>query len=173
MKKTITYALIVITANFLIIGLANAGCCVSQCLSSASSLECAQYGDFDERECSEIDSCNTPEPSPNPDGTTECGEGFESDGMLCWPAETGLSEKPLVDIIRNFLDWILLIMGFLAMIAFVISGLQYLTAAGSENQIESAKRNMKWSIIGVAVALSAYIIIKAVSVALNATDSFF
>ena len=69
----------------------------------------------------------------------------------------------------TFISWILGIFGFIALLGFIISGLQYIFATGDEGMAETAKRNMKYSIIGVIVALSGWIVIKAVDALLNAS----
>ena len=91
---------------------------------------------------------------------------------LCFPTGTGLSETPLADVIKNFMFWLLGIFGFLAIIAFLISGIQYLTAAGNDKQIETAKHNMQYSIIGVIVALSGLVIIVAIEQALSGSATY-
>lgn len=91
-----------------------------------------------------------------------CPAGYQIRSGVCFPTNTGLSEKPVADIVRTFMTWLLGLVGTIAIIAFVISGLQYLLAAGDEKTIESAKRTMKWSIVGVIVALGALVIINAV-----------
>jgi hypothetical protein len=101
-----------------------------------------------------------------------CQGNFTQSAGVCFPGGTGLSEKPVVDIVKNVMNWLLAIFGFIAIIGFAISGIQYLTSAGDEKMIETAKRNMKWSIVGVVVALSGFVIIKAVDAALNANPNF-
>lgn len=93
-------------------------------------------------------------------------------GGICVPADTGLAETSVSDILLNLMNWLLAILGFIGIIAFVISGLQYLTAAGDEHTIETAKTNMKYSVIGIVVALSGYIVIQAVEGVLSATANF-
>ncbi len=88
---------------------------------------------------------------------------------MCFPLNTGLSETSVASIIINLMKWMLYLFGFLAIIAFVISGLQYLSAAGNMNMIETAKRNMNYSVIGVIVALSGLVILIAVDSLLRAT----
>jgi hypothetical protein len=85
------------------------------------------------------------------------------------PQGTGLPTSPVSSIIGRAMAWLLAMFGMIAIIAFVISGLQYLTAAGDENQAETAKRNMKYSIIGVMVGLAAYIIIDAIGCMLGSS----
>lgn len=89
------------------------------------------------------------------------------------PTGTGLSDASVVDILKTLMNWLLGVFGFLAIIAFVISGIQYLVSAGDDDTISTAKRNMKYSIIGVIVALSGLVIIQAVTSALTATTSTF
>lgn len=116
--------------------------------------------------------CDMPSGGP---GTTGTGTGVtgsectgEKIGGVCFPTGTGLSDKSVLDIISALIGWLLAIFGFIALIGFIISGLQYLTAAGDEGQAETAKRNMQYSIIGIIVALSGFIVIKAVDTLLNA-----
>lgn len=93
--------------------------------------------------------------------TVPCPNGVIRSGV-CFPL-TGLSDASLFFIIRNLMNWLLAIFGMLAIIAFVISGIQYLLAAGDESMAETAKNNMKFAIIGVVVALAGWVIIMAIS----------
>ncbi len=91
---------------------------------------------------------------------------------LTGPMQSGLPVAPIIDIAGSTMDWILGLLGFIAIIGFVISGILYLTAAGNDGQIKTAKEAMKWSIVGVIVALMGYVIVQAVDVWLSA-DSYF
>lgn len=102
-----------------------------------------------------------------PPGTAPSGTG------LCFPNATGLSNAPISTIIQSFLYWLLGIFGFLAVIAFVISGIQYLTSAGNDKQVETAKKNMQYSIIGVIVALGGLVVILAVGEALSGASTMY
>ncbi|MGB5019114.1 MAG: hypothetical protein WBO66_05295, partial [Candidatus Moraniibacteriota bacterium] len=77
-------------------------------------------------------------------------------------SDIGLSDAKVTNLIQNFMLWLLYIVGFIAIIAFVISGIQYLLAGASEEMAKKAKANMQYAIIGVVVALSALIIIRAI-----------
>ena len=105
-----------------------------------------------------------------------CPSGnWDNSTGVCIPTDTGLPEggggsNPVSHIINGVMLWLLQIIGFIAIIAFVVSGIQYLTSAGDEGQIETAKRNMKWSIVGVIVALIGYIIIVFVNNMLGGTS---
>ncbi|MFA5872312.1 MAG: pilin [Parcubacteria group bacterium] len=76
--------------------------------------------------------------------------------------ETGLPAGSIFDIIKNVMLWLLGILGFVAVIGFVISGIMYLVAAGDEKRQETAKQAMYYSIIGVIVGLVGLVILYAV-----------
>lgn len=81
--------------------------------------------------------------------------------------DIGLSDSPIEDILVNLLEWLLEIVGVIALIGFVISGVQYITASGNESMMETAKKNLTYSIIGVIVVLGSFVIIQAIHVALQ------
>lgn len=95
-------------------------------------------------------------------------------GGVCFPSNTGLPEPAggIAGILGYVMNWLLAMFGIIAIIAFVISGVQYLTAAGDEGQAETAKRNMKFAMMGVLVGLSAYIIIDAIRCMLSGGVAF-
>ncbi len=82
-------------------------------------------------------------------------------------ADTGLSKgvngKGIVGILTSIMKWLLTLVGILAVIAFVIAGILYLTAAGDEGQIDRAKKTMTTAIIGVIVALLGLVVLNAVA----------
>ncbi|EKE22168.1 MAG: hypothetical protein ACD_7C00030G0004 [uncultured bacterium] len=94
-----------------------------------------------------------------------CPEVGSWDGSsgVCIPTGTDLpdpgGEDPLADVINNVMQWLLGIVGVIAIIAFVISGMQYMLASGDQNMMEMGKRNMMWSIVGVIVALMGMVIL--------------
>lgn len=95
----------------------------------------------------------------------ECGRDVNAGGA-------GLPGGAIIDIISSTLSWLLAVLGFIAIAGFVISGLLYLTAAGNEGQAEQAKNAMKFSMIGVIVALIGYVAIQAIDALLDA-NAFF
>lgn len=97
---------------------------------------------------------------------------FAQNPALEGPAESGLPVSPIIDIVSNTMLWILAIFGFLAIIGFVISGILYLTAAGNDKQMGTAKSAMIACIFGVIVALMGYVIIQAVDIWLSGSSGF-
>jgi hypothetical protein len=71
------------------------------------------------------------------------------------------------------MNWILGIVGILGVIGFAIAGVFYLTAAGDEGRIGTAKNAMMYSIIGVIVALVGVIVLNAAKTMLGGTESTF
>ena len=100
-------------------------------------------------------------PSTNP----KCTNGGE--GPLCTPSTTttGLptgSVDGFVGTLVQILQWLLVAFGVIALIAFVIAGYKYVFSGGDEGAAEEAKEMLKYTIIGIVVALSGYIIITLV-----------
>lgn len=84
------------------------------------------------------------------------------------PGGTNLPVASIYDIVRNIMFWLLAILGFVAVIGFVISGLMYLIAAGDEDRQATAKRAMIYSITGVIVGLAGLVILFAANRLLSA-----
>jgi len=95
-------------------------------------------------------------------------------GGVCFPS-TNLPNPSggISSILSNVVSWLLGIFSTIAIMAFVISGIQYLTSAGSEDQIETAKKNALHALLGVAVGLSGFVIMQAISAALGGTNHLF
>jgi hypothetical protein len=105
--------------------------------------------------------------------TAACADDrFTEVNGVCFPNSTSLPSSDIRIIITNALNWLLAIFGLLAIIAFIISGVQYILSTGSEQMIDTAKRNMTWSIVGVIVALSGLIIIYAIDKLLRGVSYF-
>ena len=92
---------------------------------------------------------------------------------VSWPTGSGLPTGDIKTILMNFLKWLLVIFGFLAIISFVVSGIMYFMASGDDKEAEKAKKQMYWSIIGVIVGLMGYIIIQAVDTWLRGSGTDF
>lgn len=79
----------------------------------------------------------------------------------------GLPTGSVYNIIKEILNWILGIIGFVGVISFAIAGIMYLVSAGNDDTVKKAKSAMKYAIIGVIVALSGVVAIQAVDQILN------
>lgn len=96
------------------------------------------------------------------------GKGFSTTDT----GVVGVSDKPLIEILQTFMNWLLGLVGVLGIIGFVVAGILYITAAGNDDRISQAKSTMTWSIVGVLVALLGLVMIKTVDSIVNAGSSF-
>lgn len=87
--------------------------------------------------------------------------------VLGWDASVNqdavAGAQTLSQIARNVLDFLLSIIGVLAIIMLVVGGIMYLTAAGSEDQLDTAKKIVWYSIIGIVTALAALVIVSQIA----------
>ncbi|MEA2006807.1 MAG: hypothetical protein U9O20_01440 [Patescibacteria group bacterium] len=77
---------------------------------------------------------------------------------------TNLSAAPTIaEIVTRALSFLLSILGMLAIIGLTVSGIMYLAAAGGTTQAENAKKAMKYSIIGIAIAAGSLILVRQIA----------
>jgi amino acid transporter len=67
-----------------------------------------------------------------------------------------------VEIITNIINMLLGLLGLLAVIIVLIGGFKWMTAQGSEDKVKDAKNTIKYGIIGLAIILLAYVIVRIV-----------
>lgn len=77
------------------------------------------------------------------------------------------SAPRLAQVVARFMHLLLNIVGIAGIIAFVISGLIYLTSAGSPDQAEKAKRALFYAIAGLIVGIGSFIIVATVNMLLS------
>jgi hypothetical protein len=85
----------------------------------------------------------------------------------------GLPQGSILGIASNILFWLLAIFAILGIIGFLISGIMYLVSAGDDETISKAKNAMKYSIIGIIIGLSGYLIMQAVLALLGGNSKTF
>lgn len=97
-------------------------------------------------------------------GSTGCsGGGMMQIGPTYVPGEACLPKTSISSLLVFLLQWLLYIFGFLSVLAFVVSGIMYVTSAGDDSMIDRAKTYMVWSIVGIIVALSGLVVINAIN----------
>lgn len=82
-------------------------------------------------------------------------------------SEIGLSELSIKAALTGILKWLLGVVGIIALISFVISGIMYFIAAGDDKMVEKAKKGIAFSIIGVVVVLGSLVVIQTIEYALK------
>lgn len=79
-------------------------------------------------------------------------------GSIC--IENPLGNRTLVDVLRSIINWLygIIIVG-IAPIMYIIAGYRFITAAGDPEKINTAKKMVLWTSIGLMVATAVYGII--------------
>lgn len=85
----------------------------------------------------------------------------------------GLPEGSVYNIVFTIVNWLLAIFGILGILGFVVSGIMYLVSFGDEKMATKAKNGMLYSIIGIIVGLSGFIIMQAINSLLNGNGGAF
>lgn len=84
----------------------------------------------------------------------------------------GLPSGSIGAIISMLATWLVGMFAFFGIIGFTVSGIMYLISAGNDEMITKAKKYMMYSLVGVTVGISGYVIIQAVDLILRASSSF-
>lgn len=74
----------------------------------------------------------------------------------------GGTGHPIADVLTRFLNWLLVIFGSLAIIAFIIAGILYFTAQGDQGRVEKAKKAAIYGVVGVIVGLIGLVVISTI-----------
>ena len=69
----------------------------------------------------------------------------------------------LLEIAKKVLDFLLATVGVVSLIMLVVGAFMYLTAAGDEGRIDTGKSIVKYSIIGITIALAALVLVRLVA----------
>lgn len=69
--------------------------------------------------------------------------------------------------IKNVLNWIVSVLGIVAVIVIIMGGVSYMTSAGDAGKVKKAKDTILYGIIGLIVAALAFAIVNWVIGGLN------
>lgn len=88
--------------------------------------------------------------------------------VLGWNAKAPLPDevtnaRSAADILLSVLNFLLGIVGILAIIFLVIGGIMFLGAAGDMNRIGTAKKIVTFALIGIVVALASLVIVRQIA----------
>ena len=105
-------------------------------------------------------------PAPSTGGT-DFGLGNVNRGL-----GSSLGNRPLIDTISGIINIGLGLLGIVAVVIILIGGFRWMTAAGREDQIDSAKQTIYAGVIGLAIILSSWALATFVITSLSgATNS--
>lgn len=88
--------------------------------------------------------------------------------VLGWNSRAPLPEevsgaRSVADILLSVLNFLLGIVGVLAIIMLVVGGVMFLTAAGSQDRITTGKKIVTYSLLGIVVALASLVIVRQIA----------
>lgn len=72
------------------------------------------------------------------------------------------SRTNIVDILGDIIAGVMGIVGSLTLLAFVVGGFLWLTAAGNAEQVKKGTQTMLWAAVGVFIIFSSYAILNLV-----------
>ena len=78
------------------------------------------------------------------------------------PIRKEIAEAPPPVVIGKVVEWIMGVIGALAVLMIVYGGLQYIFSGGDERQVRQAKGILLWSIVGLLISVFAYVIVWAI-----------
>ncbi|MEX1111981.1 MAG: hypothetical protein WEC84_00815 [Candidatus Andersenbacteria bacterium] len=67
------------------------------------------------------------------------------------------------ELLTNIIQWLLGLVGLLALFALVAGGVKLIVSFGKEESVKSAKQIITWAVIGLIVVIASYALIAIVS----------
>ncbi len=67
------------------------------------------------------------------------------------------SPTELIGIIKNIAGWFQVIVLVIAIIMIIYAGFVWMTAAGDEEKLGKARKTLIWGLVGIGIALFAYV----------------
>lgn len=71
-------------------------------------------------------------------------------------------EGSIRNLILNIVNFFLLFLGLIAVIMIIYGGITYVTAAGNQEKIESAKKIIMYAIVGIVIVLISFALVRTV-----------
>jgi hypothetical protein len=90
-----------------------------------------------------------------------CCEGVElQDEAEC--GDNTLADGGINDLLTNVINFISLIVGFVAVVMIIVGGFKYITSGGDSGNVTGAKNTILYAIIGIIIVVLAQLIIRLV-----------
>jgi len=74
------------------------------------------------------------------------------------------TKKNILESALQVIDYILVIVGAIAVVFIIIGGFRYITSAGNDKFVEDAKSTITYAIIGLVIVLLAYVIVSTLNI---------
>lgn len=103
-------------------------------------------------------------PDDNSGGTPTGGDGVSFNlGDLGTINFDPTKVHSIPEIIAAIINLLLMLVGSLAVLAIVYSGVMYITASGDQTRAETAKKNLTWAIMGIVIVALSFLVVEIVS----------
>lgn len=86
----------------------------------------------------------------------------QSSGGITNPLSGG-ADQTITSVLKGIIQWMLGLVGFLALIALIIGGGRMVIDFGNEEQVHKAKKTILWAVVGLAVVILSYAILNIVT----------
>lgn len=97
-------------------------------------------------------------------------EEWNSSSLNCTGSGTGIADandvatiQGFACLIGNILSVAITLIGMLALVMFIAASFRYLTSGGNSKSTEQAKGTITYAVVGLVVAISAFIILNLIS----------
>jgi hypothetical protein len=93
-----------------------------------------------------------------------CGTGGPEVGTGGLSAICGKSSNPIYALIEGLANWLIGLLGGIAILIIIIAGIQYITSQGNPAQIKSAKDRITNAVVGLLLLLFMFVILRVLGV---------
>lgn len=97
--------------------------------------------------------------SPTGTTTTPQGEVCQGIGLTTTNGSCGDNGAQFASVITAIINLMLVIIGVIAVIVIIISGLSFITSGGDSNKVATAKNSIIYALIGLVVVVFAEVIV--------------
>jgi hypothetical protein len=92
----------------------------------------------------------------------DCDPSGIQNGVNCAGQASGLAKGGLTSYITNIINVMLAAVGIISVIMIIIGGIRYALSGGDESNTRAAKDTILYAVIGLAVAILAFVIVNFV-----------
>lgn len=85
------------------------------------------------------------------------------------PFQDTFTMENLIGILEAVLQWAAIIIGILAVLFILYAAFLFITSAGSDEKVGSAKKALLWGLVGIGVAILAYAAFSFIGSIINPT----
>lgn len=81
------------------------------------------------------------------------------DSAVCKSKDEGATREDAGQRVQAIINTILMVLGIVAVLVIIIAGFRYVTSQGDEAGIKTAKNAILYAVIGLVIAMLAYVIV--------------